>query len=72
MCEAASEVGVDLAVNAMSHKRMLVTQIFWQAATPEPRQFKNNLIMFESKLISKLPPFSLNYTVGEKKAAISK
>ena len=25
----------------------------------EPRQFKNNLTMFESKLILKLPPFSL-------------
>ena len=24
----------------------------------EPRQFKNNLIMFESKLILKLPSFS--------------
>ena len=32
----------------------------------EPRQFKNNLTMFESKLILKLPPFSLTYTVREK------
>ena len=31
----------------------------------EPRQFKNNLTMFESKLILKLPPFSLTYTARE-------
>ena len=32
----------------------------------EPRKFKNNLTMFESKLILKLPPFFLTYTVREK------
>ena len=33
----------------------------------EPRQFKNNLTMFESKLILKLAPFPLTYTVREKR-----
>ena len=33
----------------------------------EPRQFKNNLTMFEIKLILKLPPFSLTYTMREKR-----
>ena len=33
----------------------------------EPRQFKNNLTMFESKLILKLPPFPLTYTVRDKR-----
>ena len=33
----------------------------------EPRLFKNYLTMFESKLILKLPPFSLTYTVREKR-----
>ena len=34
--------------------------------TLEPKQFKNNLTMFESKLILKLPPF-LTHCVGEGK-----
>ena len=32
----------------------------------EPRQFKNNFTMFESKLILKLPPF-FTHCVGERK-----
>ena len=32
----------------------------------EPRQFKNNLTMFESKLILRLPPF-FTHCVGEGK-----
>ena len=33
----------------------------------EPRQFKNNLTMFDSKLILKLLPFSLTYRMREKR-----
>ena len=42
-------------------------QLLWFCSFLEPRQFKNNLIMFESKLILKLPPFFLPYTVRKKR-----
>ena len=37
-----------------------------QVSKLEPRKFKNNLTMFESKLILKLPPFFM-HCVGEGK-----